>query len=215
MPTYLEIQNNNSRVIINDEYKNMSLAEKMENPAKKLDLTKYFNEYYLQYKASNDSLAFCGFTAKDREIPFSTDGVFWTHDDGTVPTYFFSYQPGGSSKSGMQTFDESGKCVFDSNLQYLKIVDHIFLQKADLQKGTIQKQYSVPVGVCILSNYRFAFFCFLDKKSGYSEWMETIWDTDRSFHIITDYSENDPIPVRDYLDCCVYQALVCDISGLT
>ena len=249
MDNYIEIANSNSRIIINDEYKNLLLLQSKRTPVSSHLSSFYYAEgdknvahgRFLKFSTTSvfKDLFFFGFTGVGDEIPVYTSEFTATviNPDKLKEIQFYCFSDWGINPyftrkgTGIQIFNSKGETVFYSKEYYLRVIDYISFNKDEMNgiKLPLQRQYDVPIGVCVLSSFFSAtgFYGNVTKR-GDRTMLGLQWTSDRSFisteqtirggedkpgpYIHIPYNTNVPSFTQIYSTSFV--ALVCDLSGV-
>lgn len=176
---YIEVFNNNSNVVINDNYKNFHLVKTTKNIKREVSKEYYFNDvikendifYYhegtsiavcrmqigddelLAVKSSYPDLCVTAQRLKDKiEFKFKTD----TEEDfnkkvDSLSLYTFSNRvlDNNSHGVGVQIFNKNGEVIFNSNEKYLKVLD--FINEDTSYREHKTKRYGKEIAVIILN----------------------------------------------------------------
>lgn len=150
MSKYLEVQNTDNIVTIDDTFRNYCLIRKFKPPINYMsdyNSSSYKTEQYNIYPERANCILFCSKTTSDSLFfaswanPAIGMGTSWS---GSINFYNLNNQDIGpylsgidiyefgvvdnqqSANFGLQTFNDQGQKVFDSNFKYLNLIDAIF-----------------------------------------------------------------------------------------
>ena len=132
MSNYIEVSNG-KRTIINDEYQNLWLEQKLTN----LSYTAVTNStvrYYTDISIPSEKIIMIHCTSPNyyfscmRTPSYTRLGVFLQNGasissiNNYLTVYIFGNTTGGSSNSGVQVMNSGGNVIFDGSKKYLRII---------------------------------------------------------------------------------------------
>lgn len=132
MSNYIEISNG-SRIIINDEYQNLWLEQKITNIGYTADTGSTIH-YHSDISISSDKIImihctspnyyfFCMRTPSYARLGVSLhNGASISSLNNYLTVYVFGNTTGGSGSSGVQVMNSSGNVIFDGSKSYLRVI---------------------------------------------------------------------------------------------
>lgn len=153
----IEIKNNDGDIVIDGKYQNHVIAESGSIIGTGLKTVSFGSSYaparqpLLFARNTAGYVGLLGWTFSGGNI----NGFDCAVKDGGPTDWKLAVTPGGPSSEtqGLRVFDAAGAVVFDSGLNYLKLIDALLLDYTGLPSGNVSHASGATPFYCLTSAY--------------------------------------------------------------